>query len=222
MAKEHYGSIPANPALKPRMRSQEPPQNAERRVIYRDARVAQPYVARSYLAPERDPGAQEEAAALFILAELLGGGQTSYLTEKLQFETQTAVYSGSFYGGMSLDDTSFDVIVVPQPGISLQDAEAAMDAALAGFIADGVDPEALERIKMQIRASQIYARDNVDGIARRYGQALASGLTVQDVKDWPDLLQAVTAEDVIAAAKSVFKIETSVTGYIQKTEEVSQ
>lgn len=222
MAKEHYGPIPANPALKPRMRSQEPPQNAERRVIYRDARVAQPYVARSYLAPERDPGAQEEAAALFILAELLGGGQTSYLTEKLQFETQTAVYSGSFYGGMSLDDTSFDVIVVPQPGISLQDAEAAMDAALAGFIADGVDPEALERIKMQIRASQIYARDNVDGIARRYGQALASGLTVQDVKDWPDLLQAVTAEDVIAAAKSVFKIETSVTGYIQKTEEVSQ
>jgi zinc protease len=222
LATEHYGPIPANPHLKPRYRSQEPPQNAERRVIFRDARVATPYLSRSYIAPERDPGAQEKAAALRILSELLGGGTTSYLTEKLQFDTQIAVYSGAFYGGMSLDDTTFDIIVVPRPGVSLEEGEAALDAALASFMQSGVDAEALERIKMQVRAAEIYARDNVDGIARRYGQALTSGLTVQDVQDWPKILQAVTAEDVMEAARAVLRREASVTGYLMQAEEAIQ
>jgi len=153
---------------------------------------------------------------------LLGGGTTSYLTEKMQFENQIAVFNGAFYRGTSLDDTTFDLVVVPQPGVSLDEAEAALDAALAGFIEDGVDSEAMERIKMQIRASEIYARDNVDGIARRYGAALASGLTVADVEAWPDILQAVTEEDVINAARAVFRQETSVTGYLLKAEEATQ
>lgn len=222
LAETHYGPIPSNPNLPERLRSEEPPQNAERRVIYRDARVATEYVSRSYIAPERDPGAQEKAAALRILAEVLGGGTTSYMAEKLQFEEQKAVYTGAFYRGTSLDDTTFDIIIVPTPGVSLQEAEAAIDQVLVSFVEDGVDEAALERIKMQLRASQIYARDNVDGIARRYGAALTSGLTVQDVQDWPDILQAVTAEDVIAAAKSVFRREGSVTGYLMKAEGVGQ
>ncbi len=160
---------------------QEPPQTAARRLTYKDARVAQPYVMRSYLAPERDSGDQEKAAALTLLAEILGGGTTSFLTEKLQFDTKTAVYTGAFYGGMSLDDTTFELFVVPADGVSLAEAEAAMDAALAAFIETGVDPEQLERIKMQLRAAQIYERDNVDGIANRYGRALTSGLTIADV-----------------------------------------
>ncbi|MEY8839124.1 M16 family metallopeptidase, partial [Cribrihabitans sp. XS_ASV171] len=108
LAEEHYGVIPANPDLPERFRTQEPPQTAARRLTFADPRVAQPYVHRSYLAPERDSGAQEKAAALYLLAELLGGGTTSYLNEKLQFETQQAVYTGAFYGGVSLDDTTFD------------------------------------------------------------------------------------------------------------------
>ncbi|THH36752.1 insulinase family protein [Aliishimia ponticola] len=222
LAEQHYGVIPANPDIQPRARSEEPPQNAERRVIFHDPRVSTEYVSRSYIAPERNPGDQEKAAALRILAELLGGGTTSYLTEKLQFEEQIAIYTGAFYSGTSLDETTFDVVIVPQPGIALEDAEAALDRVLAQFIEDGVDTEAMDRIKMQVRASEIYARDNVDGIANRYGRAMTSGLTVEDVQVWPDLLQAVTEEDVIEAARAVLRPEGSVTGYLMKAAEVSQ
>ena len=86
----------------------------------------------------------------------------------------------------------------------------------------GVDMEQLDRIKMQLRASQIYARDNVDGIGNRYGRALTSGLTVQDVQDWPDILQAVTADQIMQAASEVFRDEGSVTGWLTRPEEVSQ
>ncbi|MEL7513147.1 MAG: pitrilysin family protein [Pseudomonadota bacterium] len=222
LANEHYGPIPANPDLPERLRTEEPPQTAERRLYFRDARVSQPYVSRSYLAPERDPGNQKTAAALTVLAEVLGGGQTSYLTEKLQFEQQKAVYSGSFYRGTSLDDTTFDVVIVPTPGVSLEEAESALDTAIEQFMVDGVTDEQLDRIKMQVRASEIYARDDVSGIANRYGRALSSGLTVADVQAWPDILQSITRDDVMAAAKLVFDRDASVTGWLMRDEEVTQ
>jgi zinc protease len=218
LADKYYGVIPANPDLPERLRTQEPPQTAERRLTFRDGRVAQPYVSRSYLAPERDPGAQEKAAALTMLAQILGGGTTSFLTEKLQFEKQIVTYSGAFYNGAMLDDATFDLAVVPAAGVTLQEAEDAMDAALTDFMKTGVDAEQLDRIKLQIRAGQIYARDDADSVANRYGQALAIGLSVEDVLDWPDLLEAVTAEDIMTAARDVLDKRQSVTGWLMKPE----
>ena len=221
LAEKHYGPIPANPDLPERLRTEEPRQNAERRVLFRDARVAQPYVSRSYLVPERDSGAQETAAALTILGEILGGGSTSYLTEKLQFDTQTVTYSAAWYSGVSLDDTTFRMIIVPSEGVSLEEGEAALDQAISDFLEAGVDAEQLERIKLQIRAAEIYAQDNVDGIANRYGRALTSGLTVADIEAWPAILDAVTADDIMAAA-NLLRREASVTGWLMRPEGEAQ
>lgn len=216
LAEVHYGPLKPSATLPPRLRPTEPPQLAARRLQMADARVAQPYVLRSYLAPERNAGNQKQAAALTILAELLGGsGTTSVLARALQFDSQTAVYASAFYDGTAMDTTSFGFVVVPSAGVSLADAEAAMDAAIAKFMADGVNPDELARIKTQIRAAQIYARDDVGDLARMYGAALSVGLTVQDVQDWPDILGAVTADDVMAAAKLVLRGETSVTGWLE-------
>lgn len=222
LAKQYYGVIPANPNLPERARPQEPRQMAKRRVLYEDPRVSQPFLSRSYLAPERDSGAQEEAAALVLLAEILGGGTTSILTEKLQFDTRKAVYSGAFFGGNMLDDTTFNISIVPAADVTLEEAEAAMDGVIAKFLEEGVDSEQLDRIKLQIRASQIYARDDVGALANRYGRALTQGLTVQDVQEWPDILNAVTEDDIMAAARDLFGASNnSVTGYI-KAPEVTQ
>ena len=222
LAEKHYGPIAPSEGIVPRHRPQEPPQLAERRLSLADERVSNPYVFRTYLAPERDPGAQEEAAALTILAALLGGdGQTSHLARALQFDSQVAVYSAAFYDGSSIDDGTFGLIVVPAPGVPLADAEAAMDAAVADFVARGPDPAAFERIKTQIRAGEIYARDDVHGLARVYGEELAIGLSIQDVQDWDDILGAVTIADVQAAARKVLDRNHAVTGWLVLPEETS-
>jgi hypothetical protein len=70
---------------------------------------------------------------------------------------------------------------VPVPGVSLEEAEADLDRVIAQFLEDGIDPAQFERIKFQIEAAQIYEEDNVQGLARSYGVALTSGLTVDDV-----------------------------------------
>lgn len=215
MAERHYGAIPAEPGLPERVRQQEPPQLAARRVTYEDPRVSQPYVARSYIAPARNPGDQEEAAALVYLAEILGGSSfTSVLAEELTFERDVALFSGAGYDGTALDDATFGITVGPRPGVTLEETEAAMDAALARFLEEGVDPVQLDRIRTQLRAAETYALDNVEGLANRYGSGLATGLTVEDLQAWPEVLQAVTAEDVMIAARDVLDPRSSVTLHV--------
>ena len=215
LAETHYGPIPREDQLPERFRPEEPPQRAERRIIFDDPRISQSYVSRTYLAPERDAGNQEQAAALVYLAQILGGSSfTSVLAEALTFDDPIALYTGAFYDGLSLDDTVFGVSVAPLEGVSLQEAEAALDATLARFLEEGVDPDQLERIRVQLRAAEIYARDDVGGLARRYGAALTQGLTVEDVQAWPDILDAVTAEDIMAAANAVLDRDYAVTAYV--------
>jgi len=221
LAEKHYAPIPANKDLPPRDRPQEPPQLAERRMEMRDARVAQPYVSRTYLAPERDSNDQEKAAALTLLSEILGGGITSVLTQKLQFEEQIAVQSSAWYSGTALDNSTFSLAVVPVEGMSLVEAEAALDKAIAEFLDEGVNEDQLARLKMQLRAARIYASDDVQALANRYGRALAVGLSVEDIQAWPDIIDAVTADEIMSAARDVFQARNSVTGWLTASE-VSQ
>lgn len=215
MAEAHYGPLKPTPDIPPRLRPQEPPQLAERRLEMRDARVSEPFMMRSYLAPHRQSGNQKEAAALVYLAELLGGsGTTSLLAKKLQFEDPKAVYSYAFYDGTALDSGSFGFGLAPLPGVTPQEAEAAMDQVVADFMAAGPDPAAFARIKTQLGASEIYAQDNVEALARRYGEALSVGLTVEDIKAWPEVLQSVTPDDVMEAARKVLDRRAAVTGWL--------
>ena len=157
------------------------------------------------------------AAALVLLSELLGGsGITSFMGERLQLETQRAVYSSAFYSGTSFDDTTFGVIIVPSQGRSLDEAEADMDEVLGQFMVEGVDLDQLERIKMQIRASDIYADDSTQALARRYGASLTAGLTVEDIQAWPEVLQSITPDEIMAAAHEIFDDQKSVTGWLMK------
>jgi zinc protease len=217
LAEQHYGPIGPTEGLGPRVRPMEPPQRAERRLSMADGRVAQPYVIRTYLALPREPGDQKTAAALTFLAELLGGSATtSVLARALQFDDPKAVWTSAFYDGTAMDYATFGLAVVPVPGVTLAEAEAAMDAVVAKFLEEGVDPEDFARLKTQFKASEIYAMDDVDGRARRYGEAMMTGLSPEDVEAWPEVLQAVTPEDVVAAARLVFDRRNAVTGYLMK------
>ena len=222
LSERHYGPLAANPDLEPRARPQEPLHNAERRILFEDPRVAQPYVRRSYIAPERDSEDQKTAAALMLGANLLGDGQTSFMSQKLQFGEKIAVFASAFYRGTSVDDASFTTVVVPVEGVSLKDAEAAMDRVIAEFMETPIDLDHLNRIKRAMRASEIYAKDNVQGLANRFGRALTSGLKVKDILAWPDVVEGITEDDIKTAMRDVFNKKSSVTGWLTSGAEAAQ
>lgn len=215
MAQQIYGPVAPNPAIVPVARVMEPPHLAERRLVFEDARVGTPYVNRMYLAPVRRAGDQAQAAALQMLAALLGGSSTtSVLERRLNFEQGIALSAWAGYNGMSRDYGTFTLGIAPVDGVSLEDAEAALDAVVAEFLENGVDQAQFDRVRRQIRASEIYALDDVQGRARQYGVGLSIGLGVDDIDGWVDALDAVTPDDVIAAGQFLLDRRNSVTGYL--------
>lgn len=217
MAEQHYGPIPANPAVALAPRPAEPPHLGERRLIFEDARVGTPLVSRVHLAPIRRAGDQSEAAALQMLAAVLGGSATtSVLNRKLNFEQGIALQAWASYNGTARDYGTFSVGLAPVEGVSLQDAEAAMDSAIADFLRDGVDTAQFERVRRQIRASEIYALDSAQGRARQYGVGLSVGLTIADIDGWIAALDAVTPEQVMQAAEFLRDRRSAVTGYMTR------
>ena len=140
LAEQHYGPIAPSEAIVERTRPQEPPHLAPRRLMLEDERVSNPYVSRVYLAPARAPDNQSEAAALTLLSYLLGGNrQTSVLPAMLEVEEGVSLYAGSSYNATALDDATFSLFNVPVPGVSLAEAEADLDRAIAAFLDQGVD-----------------------------------------------------------------------------------
>lgn len=215
LAREHFGDIPPSTTLPERLRRQEPPQISPRRMTFSDPRERQPYLIRTYLAPVRKSGDQKQAAALAMLSYVLGGtGVTSLMGEKLVLDQKIATYASAWYSSTSLDPDTFGFWAQPVPGVSLEDLEAAVDGVLADLIENGFDDGKLDRLKAQVRAEDVYELDDQEELARTYGEALTAGLTVADVQGWSAALQAVSEEDIIAAAKEVLDINRSVTGWM--------
>jgi zinc protease len=213
MAERHYGPL-ERAQTPPRRRPQEPPQLAARRVIFKDARVTQADWRRGYLAPTRTDGERQNAIPLSMFADLLGGGSTSRLYQALVVEGKVAATAGAYYSATGLDMGRFVLYATPSPGVSVAVLETAMDKALAAALKDGFTGKALERSRTGLLAAAVYARDNLFTSPRIFGDALTSGLSVEEVEAWPNEVRVVTMEQIMAAGRSVLVPRRSVTGLL--------
>ena len=215
LAERHFGPIPVAMPAGRAERPPEPPRTDVLRIEIEDPRVPLPQLTRLYLAPQRRAGDQAEAAALMVLADLLGGNRvTALMAQELVGPDRPALAAGATYSATSLGQGEFGLYVVPTPGVGQPEAEAALDAVIARFLETGPDPEQIERIRGRVRADNIFTLDDVRARANSLGEALAMGLTIEDVEAWPELLETVTVADVKAAAEGVFRNPTNVSGWL--------
>jgi zinc protease len=228
MAERTYGRIPRppGPPLESRLklRGFEPPQNAPRRVTLRDSRVRQPAWSRAYLAPgyiqspagwNGGKGARpSDVYALQVLSEVLGGGATSPIYRSLVVERKLAVGAGVEYQPGGLGPAVFSLYASPQPGVSMEKLEAAVDEEIGKLLKHGLSEKQVNRAKGRLEASAIYARDSLGTGARVLGEALATKRTAQDVEAWPDRIRAVTTPEVNKNFRAVIDIGRSVTALL--------
>jgi zinc protease len=216
MVERTFGAVPAQPTIPARrQRPQEPEPAAPRTVTLSDARVEQPSLRRYYLVPSATTAAGE-GPALDVLAQLMGGGNNSYLYRRLVIDRPLAVSASAAYQGTSLDATQFSVSASPRSGVEFAQIEQAIDEVISDIGQNAVRAEDLERVKTQLIAEAIYAQDNQATLARWYGGALTTGLSIEDIRSWPDRIRAVTAEQVREAAQKWLDKKRSVTGYLIK------
>jgi len=217
LAEQTFGKVSAQPAIAARrVRPQEPEPVAARTVTLADPQVEQPTVKREYLVPSATTAAAGESPTLDVLAQLIGNGSNSYLYRALVVDRPLAVNASAGYQGTSLDATQFSISVAPRQGVDFATAEQAVDRVIADLMQNPVPAEDLERVKTQLIAEAIYAQDSQATLARWYGGGLTTGLSIEDIRSWPDRIRAVTAEQVRAAAQKWLDKKRSVTGYLIK------
>jgi zinc protease len=216
IAENTYGKVARVAEVPPRARPEEPIPVAVRQLTMADPRVAQPSLQRSYLVPSSTTAKPGQSEALEILAQVLGGGETSRLYRALVVDRHIATSAGGWYQGTALDDTRFGVFASPLPGVTFETVEGAIDAVIARIAESGITTAEFERAKTRLIADTVYAADNQATMARWYGAALTSGGSVDKVAAWPARLRAVTPEAVQDAARTWLDKRRSVTGYLVK------
>jgi zinc protease len=212
LAQDNYGKVPAR-ELTPRAEFAEPPRIAETRMTITRADAKVPVFARTYRVPSYAQGRPGVAEALETYAQVLGGGTTSALYRILVEQRKLATDAGASYDGYARDAGELSLYAVPRPGVSLAVLEKAVDQVLAATAAAPPTKADLARAKTQLVASVTYRRDSQFQRATAYGQALAIGLTVDDVDGWQSRIRAVPAEAVRKAARSLDRKE-AVSAYL--------
>jgi len=215
LAEKYYGPMQPRDLAK-RVRPQEPPPKAARRVAMRDPQVGVPTFARLYLAPSYKSAKDGESYALELMSYILGGsGDNSRLGLALTKRDKIMSSVQTWYDGDGIDDRMVGVYGQPSEGETLKDVEAAIDTEIAKFIAEGPTEEEMTRAKTVLLANAIYAKDNAEGLANYYGEGLTFGLTIEDLDAWPDRMNAVTIDQVKAVAAKYLVMERSVTGTLE-------
>ena len=213
LAEKHYGPIPRR-TLPERVRPVEPDQLAAKRVTMKSPRVHVPSISITFRAPSYSAGETRHAYPLLLLSDILGGGSTSRLHRRLVIEEKAASGASAGYLGTALDIGEFSVSASALAGGDIARLEALLKAEIERVLEHGVTGAELARSKRTMRASAIYARDGLRAAPRVIGRALVTGQTIADVEAWPERVQAVTAAEVLDAARAVFLERRSVTAVL--------
>ena len=213
LAKKYYGPIKPY-KFELRKRLEEPAHVAPRRVIYKNPRVPQPNIFRSYLAPSYVSNDRSYSLPLEVLSELLGGKITSLFYQELVVKQKLATWAGTSYNPMSLDKTTFTIYLSLKDKIDVDEAEAALNNLIAKILQNGIEDSLVEAAKNRMIANLLYSLDSPAGVANIFGSALSIGMTVQDIEDWSKNVALVSNEEIMEAARYLFLDKKSVTGLL--------
>lgn len=213
LATKHYGKLAAYAVT--RKRATEPPSLAERRIVMKDPRAGRPLWLRLYLAPSYGTADRPKTIAIEILAELLGGGPTGILHRRLVMERGLATDVSASYDPAAIDETMFAINAIPKPGVALEELERAIEEELNTLAKTlSKNPADLTRAKQKLTMTGLQARDGTYKAALTVGAALVTGAALTDIEQRQDLISAVTADDIAAAVRDLFKPTRSVTSLL--------
>ncbi len=214
LAERIYGRVRPTRNLPARTWVDDPPSRGPMRVTHRDEKVRQPSLSRYYRSVSYATAEGRQAHALDVAMDILGGSETSRLYRTLVEERALAVRVGAGSSTSGLGGGQASIWGTPADGVSLGQLEAAIDEVIATFLRDGPTAAELVRSKSSMSASAIYSRDSQESLANVYGGSLAQGETIDAIVAWPEQIEAVTREEVMAIARETLDVDASVTGWL--------
>jgi zinc protease len=198
----------------------EPAHTTSLTLVAVDKQVQVPMWHRLYRAPSSfqgvagAPAKKGEATALWVLDDILGGGDTSRLYRELVVKQQLADEASVDYHATRAGEATFDVSVQPKAGVTLDKVAPAVEAVIADLLAHGITEDELTKTKTTLKSDEIYARDDSFTSMYRLGMWVTGGGDVAHFDDWQDELKAMTVADVNAVAHKYLNNGTATTAVL--------
>jgi zinc protease len=206
LAEDYLDDIPAQdpPAD---VRTVEPPQQGERRVVIEtDAQTPMLHIA-FHAGRAADP----ETVAMSLLLSTLVDGDSSRLHRLLVEEEQLAISVGGLqYEGFDPGLVYFYATL--PPGGDLARLEARIMEELARVAAEGVSEDELAKARNMALADYWRSMATIDGKAAGLGKAAVFHGSYEKLFDLPGNIEAVSAADLKAVAASVFRRDNATIG----------
>ncbi len=210
LAETYFGRIPFAPKPEP-VRTVEPPQNGERRVVLKEQ--SQRIFLMGY---KKGSINHKDNAAYGVISDLLSAGRTSKLYRSLVRDKKLAIAVFGFSGfpGQKYPNM-FVFFSVPAQGKTNEECQAAIEEEIEKLKKDPVSEEDLRAVKTRARANLTRSLSSNGGMA---GQ-----LTFYQMQrgDWRKLfnlldeINAVTADDVKRVANEIFANSSRTIGMIE-------
>jgi zinc protease len=188
---KYFGPISRGPVAQ-KMHLPAPVLTADRYVSYTDNYAQLPLLSITY------PGVEDyhkDAAALDVLAALIGRGNNSILYQNLVKSRKAVQASMSSNNSELAGDIS--IRVTPFPGQTLADMYKTVQQSLKDFEAKGVSNEDLKRIKGSTESQYINALSSVSGKASVLAQAQTMTGNPNQIQSEIKAINAVSKEDVM-------------------------
>ncbi len=212
LAEKYLGRLPEGQEPLPVM-TEEPEQLGERRVVIREQ--SQPALLVGY---HRGSMHSPDDPAYDILADVLTGGRTSRLHERLvEQEQMLQVQAISSFPG-DKHESLFGIFGFPSRGVSADSVEHLVYDELEDIKENGITQEELERAKTRARDDLIGQLDNNLGLALQFAEAEALSGNWRAVFRELDEIQSVTTDQVQRVAQETFTRSNRTVAMIKTTE----
>ena len=137
-----------------------------------------------------------------MLSDLLSAGRSSRLIQHLVVERQIFGSIDAYISG-SIDAGMFYVVGKLAPGISLEEAEAAVWKELEAMKTEDIAEEEIEKVKNRYESEQIFSNINYLNVATNLAFFELTG-RAEDINDEVGKYRSVTAERIKEVAKRTF------------------
>ena len=197
LAEKWFGPIPRRD-VKPRNLPIEPQQTEERRLtVERNVPVDA-----LHLVFHKCNRLYPDYYVFDMLSDLLSAGRSSRLIQHLVVERQVFGSVDAYISG-SIDAGMFYVVGKLAPGITLEEAEAAVWQELEAMKTEDIAEEELEKVKNRYESEQIFSNINYLNVATNLAFFELIG-RAEDINHEVEKYRAVTADRIKEVAKRTF------------------
>lgn len=209
-AEEYFGRLPKRPKPGP-VESREVEPLGEHRIVH--VTPSQPVIAMAWLGTSfSDP----DNTAMEVLSQVLSRGRTSRIYRTLVEEKKLALAAGAFtglpgdkYPGLFL------IYAVNNVNVDTATLEAEIDAIILDIQENGITQEELDRIKTSSYAGFVRGLQSSMGLAQQLTTYQIQTGSWKNLFSALDDINAVTVQDVQAAATKYLKKQRRVVGIME-------